>query len=264
MCEDLELVDVLREEQEQMPEWLEDPPFGFNRKDFFRNRTLFYPGSGGDGHPVKLCARSNAAHTFIYVDYGVSRDNIQEWLEGPDPEELPQERPLPAAQYRFLGYTVEYEQCLKQEDLRPGGWTQHASPTNSRDFVGDNFIPYALFVVLKRDENFDDAHGPERLAGLFVGGDGIATYDALYCQADGTPSPYLVVLQEHGFGGNYDSFGQGGLLEQIASKCNVWPKWLLVADNTDIWDGYEKTLSLGERGGQHNHERNLYRRIKNH
>jgi len=125
--------------------------------------------------------------------------------------------------------------------------------------VNDTFYPFALFVVLKRDEGHDDGHGPERLAGLFIGGDGFATYDALYCQGDGTPAPYLAALQDHGFGGNYGKFGRDGLLEQIAKKCSVWPEWLLVADNTQAWAGYERIPSCPEQGGMHGHERHLYR-----
>ena len=62
--------------------------------------------------------------------------------------------------------------------------------------------PFSLFVVLRRRETFDATHGPARVALLFVGGDSYATFDALYCQNDGTPAPFFVLIQDHGFGGN--------------------------------------------------------------
>ena len=82
-----------------------------------------------------------------------------------------------------------------------------------------NLVPLAQWhlislEILQRESGLNDAHGPSRLAILFLGADAIATYDALFCQGDGTRSPYVVVLQDHGFGGNYDSFGEGGTLEQ--------------------------------------------------
>ena len=74
--------------------------------------------------------------------------------------------------------------------------------------------PFGWFVALDRQGGGED-HGPQRLAILFIGGDGIASYDALYCQRDGTPPAFLAVIQDHGFGGNYNRFGQDGLLETV-------------------------------------------------
>ncbi len=250
MCEEINLVDILRVEPEQMPEWLSDgPPFSFNREHFFSNRTLYYPGSGTDGQPVSLGSRSHAIHTFVYVDYLKSREQIIEALHGP---------------HSFAGYIVEHSEDVKEEDLRPRGWQQHATPRNSK--VDEDFIPFALMVILKRKEDRNENYGPERLAILFVGGDGFATYDALYCQYDGTPAPYLVVLLDHGFGANYDRFGRDNddnprLLEQIAMRKNVFPRWLLVGEPTNPWGDYEFIESNPEYGGMGNTERYLYRRI---
>jgi len=111
MCGEIELADILGQKHDQMPEWLAaGPPFTFNRDRFFASRTLFYPGSGLDGQPVSLIARSHAAHAFIYVDYGVGMEEIREQVHGPDP-------------CRFRGYTVEHEENPGQGILRPGGWT---------------------------------------------------------------------------------------------------------------------------------------------
>ena len=148
---------------------------------------------------------------------------------------------------------------------RPGGWTAHVDPERLRKGA-DRFAkvsPFALFVVFARDADHDPDHGPERLAMLFIGGDGHATYDALYGQNDGTPPPFLVVIQDHGMGGNYARFGAGGLLECIAHKCDVKPQWLLVGERGDKfepWSGYRDSGCPGEPGGMHGIPRRLYLR----
>ena len=240
------MIDYLSREPEPFPEWLRTGPRKFDRSEFFSIRTLYYPGSGDDGQPVRLCAHAHAAHAFVYVDYGVSQEDISKKVCHPDEG--------------FRGYTVELWKSLRPADLWPGGWTPHVDASRATNFATAD--PYALFLVLKRkdDEGYDDTHGPERLAGLFVGGDGYAIFDALYCQSDGTPPPFLVVVQDHGFGGNWDRFGLGGELERIARKYNALPKQLLVGKNSRQWKGYHDVGAIPEPGGQHGHLRRLHTR----
>ena len=244
-CEESTLVNVLKQETIEQLDWLDEgPPFAFDRKKFFGSRTLYYPGSGSDGHPVSLGARSHSVHTFVYVDSGWSRENIRQQLYGPDP-------------VRFRGYIVKHEENIGEEVLRPGGWAPHVEARSYNMFMGDDFSPYALFVVLQRDKGFGNRHGPKYLAGLFIGGDGFATYDALYCQNDGTQKPYLVVLHNGGFQEYLP--GQGGLLEQIAVRSNVLPRWLLVStENTKAWNNYKRVESFPECGGGPPHLRFLF------
>ena len=73
----MDLVNTLKQCPEPLPDWLGQPSPGFDRKDFFSSRTVYYPGFGNDGHPVSICARAHAAHAFVYVDYGVSKETVQ-------------------------------------------------------------------------------------------------------------------------------------------------------------------------------------------
>ena len=250
----MDLVTMLKKNPEQLPHWLRQPSSGFDRKSFFDGRTVYYPGFGNDGHPVSVCARAHAAHAFVYVDYGVSKETVSERVNGVgDPG--------------FIGYSVEHEEEVSESDLRPVGWTPHLEQRElarvSYSFA--NVTPYGLFMVLKRNEDRDDSHGPERLAILFVGGDGHATYDALYCQDDGTHPPFLVVVQDHGFGGNFSAFGAGGLLERIARRCDVLPDRLLVGargkqERFQPWSGYQDAGAESEPGGEVGNPRRLFRR----
>ena len=245
------LADVLKRDSEPLPGWLCSESPSFSRNDFFGFRNLYYPGSGNDGQPVSLCARAHAVHAFVYVDFAVDRETISgrvhNFNEG------------------FRGYEVVCEEEVTEDTLRPGGWTRHVNPADLPDNPywfshAKPFKPFALFVVLQRnnDERYDETHGPERFAVLFIGGDGIATFDALYCQDDGTAAPFLVVIQDCGFDGNYDKFGQGGFLESIAKRYNQRPRWLLVGQGTEPWKDYNDVGADPEPGGLHQTTRRLY------
>ncbi|MDE2774283.1 MAG: hypothetical protein OXI46_11365 [Gemmatimonadota bacterium] len=243
------IAEVLRRDPEPLPEWLasQSPPH-FDRKAFFASRTVYYPGSGDDGQPVRLCAESCAAHCFIYVDQAVSQVTLSERLQDP--------------KHGFRGYSIAYEEKISENALRPGGWTQHVPEDTVRHVsrFRNSFVePFGWFVVLDRQGN-DESHGPRRFAILFIGGDGFASYDALYCQEDGIPPPFLTVIQDCTFCGNYDSFGRCGLLERIALRTSVLPRFLLVANNSKPWRGYSDTQAAAEPGGSAAHPRRLFRR----
>ena len=251
------LVEALQEYAEPLPEWLDgDGNPAFDRQRFFSSRTVYYPGWGDDGHPVKLCAESRAAHAFVYVDYRVSEEQVMARVNHPE--------------RGFRGYEVTHTEHIEEETLRPGGWAPRLAPDeimNANAFRNSFVTPFARFYGLTRKAGYGGDHGPRRLAVLFVGGDGFATYDALYCQRDGTRAPFMILAQDHGFGGNWASFGRdgvpghrAGLLERLAERCGVWPDLLLVADNTEPWRSYNDVGAEADRGGMHAHPRKLFRR----
>ena len=242
------IVDILRRDPEPLPAWLDtDGPPAFDRRNFFGSRTVYYPGSGGDGQPVKLCALSHAAHSFIYVDYGVGWITISGWLHDP--------------QRQFRGYAITHQEDVPEHVLRPGGWTAHVlqgEAANSGRFRRSFVKPYARLIVLDRQGD-DDDHGPRRLAILFIGGDGIASYDALYCQGDGTPPPFLALVQDY-FGRYRDRFDKDSVLERIVRRSHVQPEFLLVGRGSRPWRGYVDTGALADPGGQNGRPRRLFRR----
>ena len=242
------IVDVLKQDPEDLPGWLQAEPVSFNRDNFFNSRTLYYPGSGDDGQPVCLCTRAHAVHAFVYVDYSEKqkKKKINKWVRN-----------------AWEGYRVEYTETVAEDTLWPGGFARHVSSLpllyKSNQFVSAK--PFVLFVVLSRnnDAGYDEMHGPERFAVLFIRRDGFATFEALYCQGDGTAAPFLGVIQDHGCGGNWDKFGQGGILERIARQCRQLPQWLLVGkENTKPWRDYEDFGADAEVGGMWGNLRWLY------
>ena len=125
----------------------------------------------GATDPKETQADQWAGEAFVYVDYGVPKDDIRDRVHG-------------VRGKRFLGYEVEHEEDV-QESALPGGWVPHVTPSEAVRAVRGyqcfaNIRPFAWYVVLRREKDRDHAHGPARLALLFVGGDGFATCDALY------------------------------------------------------------------------------------
>lgn len=244
--------EFLREKREAMPDWLAQFTNGmaFPRAAFFGSRVVYYPGSGTDGHPVKLFGSAHAAHCFVYVDYGRTQAELDEALQHPE--------------HGFLGYHRLARVLLRESDLVPSGWRSHVAPGEintaaPRHFPSVAAAPFGFLEVLERNPDLGEEHGAKRLAILFLGANGIASYDALFCQGPEQRPPFAVVLVDHGFGGNCETFGRAGLLERIAQRCNVFPELLLVAEHTQAWEGFERVPDVErDRGGMHNERRYLY------
>lgn len=241
----------LRRVAEAMPAWLASfgPRSRFSAERFFQSRVVYYPGSGTDGHPVKMFGSSHSAHGFIYVDYGIEPRTIEQRLNDPDAG--------------FAGYRSGPRVAVRGRDLFTGWYEPHAFPGEippaTRLEADDDECGF-LQILDRRDDVTDD-HGPRRLAVLFLFTDGIAAYDALFCQVADRPGPFAALLHDHGFGGNYDRFGDGGLLHRIAARARVFPDYLLVAHNTTPWQGYTACEGVdGDVGGSAAAVRRLWQR----
>jgi DNA-binding transcriptional MerR regulator len=233
-----------------MPDWLEKfgQGQGFSVEKFLQSPIVFYAGSGFDGSPVEHFGSSGSAYCFVFADYGVSKAEIEAQLDDP--------------LLGFRGYKSIYRASLLEKEITPDGWRSHIQhfEVPSGAYVHATVEPYAFIEILERNPTLDERYGPMRLAVLFVGGDGVATYDALFCQKAAVPPPIAVVLQDHGFGGGYTSFGRNGLLERVAKRAVKLPKFLWIAtDSTEPWSGYQVIEGLESmKGGQWRNQRRLY------
>ncbi|MEI7901317.1 MAG: hypothetical protein WCK89_13785 [bacterium] len=251
-------LEVLCIDSETLPEWLANYQCGdpFPRKKFFKSRIVYYPGSLTDGHPLRIFGKAHASHCFVYADYGLSEKEVRDQLENESDREHPK------------GYRLLSISHIDESGLTPKGYIPHVGLTPLEDKKIDPMIPsggpFALWAVLERMAGYGESHGPLRISILHVGGDGYATFDALFCQRGGTP-PYAVLLQDHGYGGDWNRKGFGGpesLLWRLARDTgNELPKWLFVAtDHTAPWPGYSE-VSCADRGGMYMDRRVLFRRI---
>ena len=207
---------------------------------FLSSRLVFYPGSRFDGGPIACFNSSHAVHCFIYVDYGVEAGKMQRRID----------------KEGFRGYRSCRRIELQPQHLAPTNWVRHAQLHYPR--YNTQFVPYGFIEIFERVADFDDSHGAKRFAVLFLGADGFATFDALFCGS--MSAPWCIVLQDHGFGGNYDCFGAGGLLEKLAQFSRFPPRFLLKGAHTRPWANYALVPNvLSERMSYGN--RKLFERV---
>ena len=204
--------------EEEQPLWLwnykKGMPVSFS--DIMAGRVAYYPGSGYDGTLIKVGNLSRSVHSYLYVDYGVGKEEMIKHLAQPNS----------IYGYHSIGH-IEWSEK---------GFTE----------------------IMERNSDKDEAFGARRFAVTFLFADGIATYYQLFCM-EYKKAPWIFLLQDHGFGGNYDQFGAGGLLDAIITKNGIRPQHVICADNTRIWNGYKETGLPPIDDGKH-HPRRLYKK----
>jgi len=201
-----------------------------NQALFHDGLVVYYPGSAVDRdsfHTFETCR----SPVFIHADYMTTAGQVHDEVLG------------------RTGWRI-----AEVGDLNPGHfgmrfwddfWANHPK---SRDFanLGTAFGIRASLVSGDGD----------RATFVFLHTDGIGTYRVLtrLGRVD------VVLLQEHGFGGNWDKFGANGALHQSAA--GHLPPWLYVAENTDPWPGYTRVTDYTcyADGQMHAHKRALFRR----
>ena len=228
------MIDYLKQWREDMPEWLADyrtdDKVAFS--DFMSGRVGFYPGAGYDGFLIETANQAHCLHSYLYVDYDCRR--TREKVE----YELIKKDSIRG--YHSIG-RVEWS----HDDLMPQG-DYHlpielsTSRLNPDTFLEKKIQPFCMMEIYERDQDRDDSWGAERLAVTYLFDDGIATYFQLFVMKY-KKAPWLFLLQDNGFGGNYVRFGKGGLLHLIIRKYEMYPKFVIVDKCPNgIWDGYHQ------------------------
>ena len=226
-----DIITYLKDYREEEPEWIARYLRGeeITFKDIMSSRIGYYPGSEFDGDLMKVGNKSHSVHSFLYVDYMLKRKELEDHL---------------AEEGSIRGYHPVGQIEWKESDLMPNGQypidfiirPRHASPDS---FVRKEETPYCFSVVMERNEDKDDTWGAKHFVVTFLFADGIATYYQLFAK-EFAKAPWLFLLQDHGFGGNYDEFGAGGILDEIIQRNHCFPTFVLCAGNTRIWRRYDK------------------------
>ncbi len=153
--------------------------------------SLYYPASGTDGDPIRYLGGN--VLSFIYVDYGVTRRRVRARIRRPG----------------LRGYRLVGMREVRERELTPNGWTPlPLEPRDGDPARMDWFIkpPFCEWYVFERTEEYDEAHGPERLSLLYLGADGAAAYQALYMPNGIVPRVIAIIQPGRGFGGNWTDF----------------------------------------------------------
>lgn len=270
--------EVLSDYRSEIPSWLAEQSSlsAETLEQFLSSRVVYYPGSGEDDHAVELFGSTQAAHCFVHADYrgsnGDTAPNVQ-FLLGP-------------ANTRYGGYKVRVQQVLSPSDVLSliKADSGHPWPGQESRLTGalwavlerrpdlDNYlrqrrdalssseasaVPGVPSGTLGRNDSATD-HKPPLIAFLHITADAVWVYDKLWACA--RRAPYAILLQDHGFGGNWAPFGgDRAPLRELARDCNALPPWLLVAENTPAWPGYREASELTEPRGDAGHQRRLFR-----
>ena len=246
----MKMVEYLKNDPEEYPAWLRDfkPGDKVNISEVLQSRLFYYPGAGRDGQPISVLNRAHAVHVFILVDY---------WFDYNEANSM-------FTDTAFSGYHIIHSQDVSKAELDQGEPVSHFTKEEHRYYamlkasraIRDNTKGGFCFLkILERDGEFDEEHGAERFAILFLGADAYPAYDALFgCKR---AIPFAVLAEDYGYGNAYAGFEQGSPLELIALRTGALPKYLISPNDDRLWEGYMRVPDV-ESIRSDNRNRKLY------
>lgn len=200
--------------------------------------SVFYPASRTDGRPIELCNtawRNLGVNSFVYCDFD---ESVDEFL---------------ADSRTMCGYHPIAHRHLDPSEYIPLNWALEMAPEGGkRGGYFDSFLggkgpeKYACWVVFERSIHKGEDHGPKRLSVLYVCGEGLATFQQLYCRRGIRPK-MLCFIQCWGFAGNWTDFTAcWGPFHYTLNKYRLSiPEWLCIGDCCGI-HGVLRLTNLSE------------------
>lgn len=206
-----------------VPEWLQrlaekdTLPVPIPLRDVLAE-SCFYPASGLDGSPVLLA--NGCVHSFVYVDYGVSREAVLQAFANPG----------------FRHYELLLQRDIQREELVPKGWTPTVRYWFDDPGAHERLMQaqracrlFGLWSIWRRVEERDERVGPSLFSFLFLGGEALACYDGTYRRVGVVPKIMALIQPGHALGGNWTDFTDpaGPLWCAIAEQGSL-PSYLLI------------------------------------
>ena len=199
-------------------------------------KILYYPGAGTDKSPIELFFNNTDVETIIYADYQIGRSDIEGMLMNIEGWFMDEISP------------IAYNELIPK-DFKRDSWEEFW-PANieSREFAN----PDNAFGLSAKLYNADGVY--KRFIHLRT--EAIQTYSILI---ENGLNPDIIILQEHGWGGNWSVFG-GEDSPLYENAINTLPEYIFVAgnSNTKPWPNYYR-VSDYEIYLPSQHERALFR-----
>jgi hypothetical protein len=200
------------------------------------NDSCFYPACGSyptDGRPIKYCNtiwRRLGINSFVYCDFLAAETILLNELN------------------HIAGYHVFAHRPLRKEEYMCKDWKLVLSPDDKYSDTFDNrpltFKPFCHWAIMERNQTKSCLHGPKRFSILFIGGEGpdggegVKTYQHLYCSRN--LAPKLLVLSScwGAFSGNHEDWASAkSSLHHTFRTFRQLPEYICVGDCGRIYGG---------------------------
>ncbi len=254
------MISYLAKFRESFPSWLHEEDYSL--RHFFTSRTVFYPGSGKDGHPLAVFNASWSTHCFFFVDQNYSTANLLGQLGNlPTGYVSVFEKHYSSADLQREAHSHLSEVDLGQFTVAPtcDGPRDYKHPPRSGMRSPADTESAARLLIYERSAEYGEDHGAQRFAAFCLGMEARAAYEWFYGEMFKPCSPFAILLQDHGTGLDCakshprcgdDGFGDpDGALYRAAKRSGL-PEFLLQADTTKCWRGYVPAPGVeSHRGG---------------
>lgn len=196
-----------------------------------RQGYCYYPGGRFDWSPIVRYADSDLFDFFVYTDYLVSQNEVIDHLGGG------------LGGFQIIGHPEQLGPGTTNNFVRE--WVDYYEP--GADW-GDPNIGFLLKVRLLTPMG-------RTITLYYFGAEAIGTIRILTASVG---RPLMVVVQDHGLGGYWTSFGGESLMYQALVRyigppqnhkvrSRFLPRFIYVAEGTEAWPNYVECSELEEQ-----------------
>lgn len=198
-------------------------------------QSLYYPGAGHDFDVLEHFSSKYGTQHFFYCDY------------------LPSMALVPNILTQLKGWNVLEIVALQPSDFGASNWDEFwfEKKRSYQPQLPDSVEPFGNTLTLEHPKGFQC-----KLTYLCT--EGVGSIGPI-ARTFGMPD--CMVLQDHGFGGNWTTFGGDSELFSLARDLGL-PPFIFHGENTSAWDGYESVTEFEGSFGMHEFRRSLKQQLK--
>ena len=212
------------------PHWLirESLSKNFNRVNVL-NESLYYPGCNVDWRPIEELL--GWCYSFIYVDYEMTKDLVIYNFERSNRFKIISIQDIPKSKLQENPTHLVKPELRDFRESRPGDSYFSHNQEYQRKMERNQRVhpPFALWIVFESKDEWNSSS--KRGSLLYICGEGVATYNALYNSNEIRPIAIALHLAEGGYGGNWTNFElNNGILERtvMSNKAGI-PDYLFTS-----------------------------------